>query len=69
MRPLGLVLRAYGLDDETARHWQRIVFAWVHGFAALRRQSLLTLPVSVEATIELFVDAAVHQLARAPQRH
>ncbi len=65
MRPLLLVLRSYGLTDTTAAHWYRIIFASVHGFATLRADRLLTMPVDPDETARLMIDMFADQLAQA----
>ena len=44
MEPLNLVFASYGLAPAEAGHWYRMVFSFVYGFAALRRDGLMTLP-------------------------
>jgi AcrR family transcriptional regulator len=63
MKPLRLVLQSYGLDDASATHWHRLIFAAVHGFATLRRDGNLTLPAPPDDTVELMIDTFVSQLA------
>jgi AcrR family transcriptional regulator len=61
-RPLNQVLRAYGLDDEAAVHWYRVVFAGVHGFASLQRDGLFTYPGDPQESLGHMIDAFVHQI-------
>jgi AcrR family transcriptional regulator len=65
MRPLMLVLASYGLTDDMATHWYRIIFAAVHGFATLRAEGKLTFPADPDETVTLMIDAFTSQLERA----
>lgn len=60
--PLNRVLASYGLDAAAAVHWYRIVFAGVHGLAALQRGGLLTLPGDPADSLGRMVRAFVHEL-------
>lgn len=62
MRPLTLVFASYGLDLDASTHCYRMVFAGVFGFAALERASLMTLPVSLDDTVEQFIEAMVRHV-------
>jgi AcrR family transcriptional regulator len=62
MRPLNLVFASYGLDDEQALHWYRIVFSAVHGLATLRRDGLITLPGDLEETVDRLSVALTAQI-------
>src|SRR4051794_12197200 len=62
MRPLNMVFASYGLDEEQALHWYRIVFAAVHGLATLRRDGLITLPGDIEETIDRMSAALTAQI-------
>jgi AcrR family transcriptional regulator len=62
MRPLNLVFASYGLDEEQALHWYRIVFAAVHGLATLRRDGLITLPGDIEETVDRMSSALTAQI-------
>lgn len=61
-RPLNLVFHSYGLDEDVAVHWYRIVFASVHGFAALQRDGLLTMPGDPEQSLDRMIAAFVNQI-------
>jgi AcrR family transcriptional regulator len=64
MEPLTVVFRSYGLDADGASHWYRIVFSCVYGFAALRRDRLLTMPGDPEETLAHMVRVFSDQLER-----
>jgi AcrR family transcriptional regulator len=68
-RPLNLVFGSYGLDEAAAVHWYRIVFAGVHGFAALQRDGLLTMPGDPEESLDHMIQAFVHQIESEVQGH
>ena len=51
MEPLNLVFASYGLAPADAAHWYRMVFSFVYGFAALRRDGLMTLPGDPNETL------------------
>jgi hypothetical protein len=61
-RPLNLVFRSYGLDDETAGHWYRLIFSTVHGFAVLRADGLFTMLGDPDATVAHMVRVFAQQL-------
>jgi len=65
MRPLLLVLASYGLSEEMATHWHRIIFAAVHGFATLRAERKLTMPADPDETVALMIDTFTSQLERS----
>ena len=62
-RPLNLVFRSYGLDDDTARHWHRLIFSTVHGFSVLRADGLLTVLGDPEETVRHAIRVFTDQLA------
>ena len=62
MGPLNVVFDRYGLDDAASLHWYRIVFAGVHGFAALQRDGLLTMPGDPATSLGHMIQAFVHQI-------
>ena len=62
-RPLILVLRSYGLNDKAARHWFRLIFSTVHGFATLRAGGLLTVLGDPDDTVRLAIQVFTAQLA------
>jgi AcrR family transcriptional regulator len=64
MEPLTVVFRSYGLDADRASHWYRIVFSCVYGFAALRRDRLLTMPGDPDETLAHMVRVFSDQLER-----
>lgn len=64
MEPLGLVFASYGLDAADAAHWYRMVFSFVYGFAALRRDGLMTLPGDPGETLGRIVRMFGDQLDR-----
>ena len=64
-RPLNLVFRSYGIGDDDALHWYRVVFASVHGFSLMRRDGLLTMPADPEETLERMVAMFVRELSLA----
>jgi AcrR family transcriptional regulator len=64
MRPLQLVLRSYGLDPHQVVHWHRLILATIHGFAALQRQGVLTLPEPPASTVDHMVAVFVNELER-----
>jgi AcrR family transcriptional regulator len=62
MEPLNLVFRSYGLDAEAASHWYRMVFSCIYGFAALRRDGLMTMPGDPDRTLARMVRVFSDQL-------
>jgi AcrR family transcriptional regulator len=64
-RPLNLVFRSYGLDDETAGHWYRLIFSTVHGFSVLRAGGLLTVLGDPDETVRHAIRVFTEQLAPA----
>ncbi len=64
-RPLNLVFRSYGIEDDEALHWYRVVFASVHGFSLMRRDGLLTMPADPDETLDRMVAMFVRELSRA----
>jgi AcrR family transcriptional regulator len=62
MEPLNLVFASYGLDPSEASHWYRMVFSCVYGFAALRRDGLMTMPGDPEETVARIVRVFSDQL-------
>jgi AcrR family transcriptional regulator len=62
MEPLNLVFRSYGLDAEAVSHWYRMVFSCIYGFAAMRRDGLLTLPGDPDRTLARMVRVFSDQL-------
>jgi AcrR family transcriptional regulator len=64
MEPLNLVFASYGLDAVEAAHWYRMVFSLVYGFAALRRDGLMTMPGDPDETVRRIVRVFGDQLER-----
>jgi len=62
-RPLNLVFRSYGLDDATAAHWYRLIFATVHGLSVLRADGLLTVLGDPDDTVRHAIAVFTRQLA------
>ena len=64
MEPLNLVFASYGLATVEAAHWYRMVFSLVYGFAALRRDGLMTMPGDPDETVRRIVRMFGDQLER-----
>jgi AcrR family transcriptional regulator len=64
MEPLNLVFASYGLAPADAAHWYRMVFSFVYGFAALRRDGLMTLTGDPGETLGRIVRMFGDQLDR-----
>lgn len=64
MRPLLIVLGSFGMPEDLAAHWHRIIFATVHGFATLEADQRLTLPLDPEETVRLMIAMFTDQLER-----
>ena len=62
-RPLNLVFRSYGLDDDAAGHWYRLIFSSVHGFAVLRSGGLFTMLGDPDDTVRHMIRVFAGQLA------
>jgi AcrR family transcriptional regulator len=61
-RPLNLVFRSYGIGEDDALHWYRIVFASVHGLSLMRRADLLTMPADPDETLDRMIAMFVREL-------
>lgn len=62
MAPLDRVLGDHGLDAETQRHWYRVIFSAVYGYATLRGDGRMTLDADPDDTLDLLVEVLVTSL-------
>ena len=61
-RPLHAVLASFGLDHDERVHSTRLIIASVYGYAMLRRDDQLTLPVDPDQTASRLVRMIVDQV-------
>jgi AcrR family transcriptional regulator len=54
--PLAVVLRSYGLSDDDAIHWYRMVWSAIHGFVSFQRAGLMNLPADPDESFRQLVD-------------
>jgi AcrR family transcriptional regulator len=55
--PLVVVLRGFGLTGKELGHWLRIVWTALFGFATLRVEGMMRLPLDPDASLERMIDA------------
>jgi AcrR family transcriptional regulator len=60
--PLRRVLASFGLDEDAARYWYRIVFAATYGLIQMRRAGIELPPREVDETVCRLVRAVVRQV-------
>ena len=62
MTPLDRVLDDYGLDRDQHRHWYRLIFSAVYGYATLRGDGRMTLDADPDATLDLLIEVLITSL-------
>jgi AcrR family transcriptional regulator len=62
--PLVVVLRGFGLSGKELGHWLRIVWTALFGFATLRVEGMMRLPLDPDASLERMIDAFAAEIER-----
>jgi len=62
--PLVVVLRSFGLSGKELGHWLRIVWTALFGFATLRVEGMMRLPLDPDASLDRMIDAFATEIER-----